>query len=327
MSHERNISTATAAGLAYGVLAYTWWGLAPIYFKLVDHVAPVVVLAHRIVWSCALLVVILLVMRRWPRVPAALRDRRVMGTLCVSTVLIAINWLVFIYAVAADRVVDASLGYFINPLFMVALGMVFLGERLRALQWTAVALAAAGLVWLSLAREGLPWIALVLPASFGSYSLMRKRANVGPLAGLFIETMLLAPVAVAFLVWVEMGGGFGDAVGTGTGEAGADGAAEPGRWATLGLLSLAGIVTTAPLLWFVAGVQRLSLASMGFLQYLSPSIQFAIGVAVFGEALGRDRVVTFGLTWLALGLFIADAVRQTRAARRRLARSAVPPAA
>src|SRR5690606_22391643 len=171
------------------------------------------VLAHRVVWSCALLAAILFAMRLWPPVRTALGDRRLMATLCVSTVLIAINWLVFIYAVAADRVVDASLGYFVNPLFMVVLGMVFLGERLRRAQWVAVALAAAGLVWLSLAREGLPWIALILPASFGSYSLIRKRANVGPLAGLFIETMLLLPAAAALLVWVEMGGGFGGMFG------------------------------------------------------------------------------------------------------------------
>lgn len=289
------------AGFLYGVAAYAWWGLVPAYFKLVAHVPAPVVLGHRVLWSVVLLVALLTLGGRWPEVRAVARVPRVWPWLAASTVFIAVNWLVFIYAVASGRLIEASLGYFINPLVMVVLGMLFLGERLRPAQWAAAVIAGAGVVYLTIASAGLPWIAVVLPISFGLYSLIRKRAPVGPLAGLFIETALLAPLAAAYVAWAHFREGAPGGMNT------------PG---TVALLSLAGIITTLPLLWFVAAARRLPLVSMGFLQYISPSLQFLTAVLVFGEPFGRDRVVAFILIWVALGLFILDSLQRRRSAAR-----------
>ena len=287
---------STRAGLLYGAAAYAWWGLVPGYFKLVAHVPATVVLGHRIVWSVVLLAAILGVRRRWGEVGAIVRRRSLWPWLGVSTVLIAGNWLVFIYAVATDRLLDASLGYFINPLVMILLGMVFLRERMRPAQWAATGIAACGVGCLSLSHGGLPWIAMVLPVSFGLYGLVRKRAPVGPVSGLFVETALLSPASALYLAWFHF---------SGQTEAAASNTA-----ATLGLLPLAGVVTTAPLLWFVAAAQRLRLVTLGFLQYLSPTLQFLTAVLVFGEPFGRERAVTFGLIWVALAGFAADSIRR-----------------
>lgn len=289
-------AASTRAGLAYGVAAYAWWGLVPGYFKLIAHVPATVVLGHRIVWSVLLLAAILGVRRRWGEVGAIAGQRTLWPWLGLSTLLIAGNWLVFIYAVATGRLLDASLGYFINPLVMILLGMVFLGERMRPAQWAAAGIAAAGVGYLSLSHGGLPWIAMVLPVSFGLYGLVRKRAPVGPVSGLFVETALLGPASAAYLMWFHLSDGPGvEAAGTA---------------GTLGLLLLAGVVTTAPLLWFVAAAQRLRLVTLGFLQYLSPTLQFFTAVLVFGEPFGRDRAITFALIWVALGIFAADSIRR-----------------
>lgn len=227
------------------------------------------------------------------------RDPRTRLLLLASTVCITVNWLVFIYSVAQGRLVESSLGYFINPLFTILLGMVFLGERLRPAQWIAVSIAACGVGTLTLAR-GLPWIAIVLPVSFGFYSLIRKQTRVGPIVGLFVETAMLTPFA---LVWATLG------------HAGPEGAAFTSV-GTLGLLSVSGVVTTVPLVLFVAAAQRLPLTTMGFLQYINPTIQFLTAVLLFGEPFGRDRVIAFLLIWLALAILIGDTVRRALGSRR-----------
>ncbi len=288
-------SKTQRSGLLFGLAAYGWWGLVPAYFKLVAHVPAPMVLAHRIVWSVLLLAAVIVVGRHWASVRAAIGDRRVRRWLTASTLLIAINWLVFIYSVSAGKLVEASLGYFINPLFTVVLGMVFLGERLRPAQWAAACIAAGGLVYLTAARGGLPWIAIVLPISFGFYSLIRKQAPVGALAGLFIETALLTPLALVYLSWSH-----------------AQPAAESMNTpATLALLSLSGIITAVPMLCFVAAARRLPLVTLGFMHYLCPTLQFLTAVLIFGEPFGRDRAITFALIWVALGVFVVDSVRRS----------------
>lgn len=287
-------------GLLYGFAAYGWWGLSPLYFKALHHVPPAVILAHRIVWSVALLVLLLAARRAWPEVRLLIRRPRLWAVLTATTILISINWLVFIYAVSVGRLVESSLGYFINPLFTVVLGMVFLKERLRPAQWGSVLLAAVGVGYLSLTRGGLPWISLVLPVSFGLYGLIRKRVPVSPLVGLFVETSLVGPFALAYALMAHA----------------SDDAHRFTDLGTLAILSLAGVITTLPLLWFVAAAQRLPLVTLGFLQYLTPTLQLAVAVGLFGEPFDRARVVTFGLIWAALALFLWDALSLARSRSR-----------
>lgn len=287
-------------GILLGVGSYVWWGLGSFYFKAIANagVPPTITLSHRIVWSFAALLVLVMIGGRQRELVSVLRDPRTRVLLAASTVCITVNWLVFIYAVANERLVESSLGYFINPLFTIVLGMVFLRERLRPAQWVACVVAACGVATMTISR-GLPWIAIALPVSFGMYSLIRKRARVGPIVGLFVETALLTPLALAWMAW-----------GHTRPEAAAFTTA-----GTLGLLALAGIVTTVPLLLFVAAAQRLPLTTMGFLQYINPTIQFLVAVLLFGEPFGRDRVIAFALIWGALAILVVDTVRRAWGAR------------
>lgn len=293
---------ASRVGLFYALGAYLWWGLiAPNYFKLVAHVPAPLVLAHRIIWSVLLLTVLLAASKQIREALAALRQPRLRIWLLVSTILIAINWIVFIHAIATHRLIEASIGYFINPILTVLLGMLFLNERLRRPQWAAILIAALGLVVFALARglgaaDSFPWIAFVLPISFGLYSLIRKRTPVSALAGLFVETAMLAPAALIYLVWAHAQP---DAATFNT----------PGSWS---LLALAGVVTTVPLLWFVAGAQRLSFTTIGFLQFINPTLQFLTAVLIFGEPLTRSVAIALGVIWLAVGVFIADSIFRAR---------------
>jgi len=301
------------AGLVYGVLAYGTWGLAAIYFKSVAHVPPVEVLAHRVVWSVPLLILILTIAKRWGQVRDLVRNRSAWLPLCIATALIAVNWGVFIYSVASEHLTEASLGYFLNPLVNVLLGMVFLGEKPRRLQWVALGLAALG-VGLMVAIVGrLPWIALTLACSFGVYGLVRKRSPAGPLAGLMVETSLLLPVAIGFLVLTWLG--LASWQPSGRAEPWIPGTGEPGLgvWGERGLLVFAGVMTTLPLLWFAAGARRLRLSTMGFLQFIAPTGQFLIAVLWFGEAMDSRRLAAFGLIWVGVMVFAADsAVRVAR---------------
>lgn len=285
-------------GVLHAALAYVAWGLFPLYFRQVAAVPALEIVLHRTVWSLAFVLVVLAVLRRWAWLPVALRQPRLVAVSAASALLLAANWLTYVWAVNNGHVIDSSLGYFINPLVYVLLGRVVLGERLRGAQWAAVALAAAGVLWLALQTGRLPWIALALAASFGFYGLLRKTAPLGSLEGLTIETLLLAPPALALL---------GVAAWQGRG------ALAGGDAATIAWLLLAGPLTAVPLLLFASGARRVSLATLGLLQYIGPTLQFLLGVWLFREPFGAGQLAGFVLIWLALALYSADGVR--RAAR------------
>ncbi|GFO80983.1 MAG: chloramphenicol resistance permease RarD [Methyloceanibacter sp.] len=300
--------TETRIGLAYGLAAYLWWGLAPIYFKAVAAVPAVEVLAHRVVWSAVLLAGLLLVKRRVREALGAVRDRRTAGLLAVTTVLIAVNWLTFIFAVANGYLLQASLGYYVNPLLNVVLGFVILRERLRPLQWVSVAIAAVGVAYFTLRLDTFPWVAAVLAVTFGTYGLLRKTARVEALTGLAVETTLLAPLAAGYMVYLwTHGGKFG----------------QVSRRLDV-LLVAAGVVTTLPLLWFTHAARRLRFVTIGFLQYVAPSAQFLLAVLAFGERFTPAHAVTFGCIWAALILFSTESVLRYRAAARRDVRAVSP---
>jgi chloramphenicol-sensitive protein RarD len=296
----------SAAGLLYGLAAYGWWGLMPLYFKAVGAVPPWELLAHRIVWSVVLLAAVLTLWRRWPDLARCLRDRRLLVLLLLSAVLVGLNWLVYIHGVATRRIVHTSLGYFINPLFSILLGLVFFRERLRPWQWVAVGLAAAGVAWHVGGVGELPWIALVLAGSFGLYGLVRKVTPVDALLGLTVETLVLMPPALAFLGWQAGQGANAFARGEG--------------WTDV-LVLTSGVVTAVPLLCFGAAARRLRLSTLGFLQYLAPSMQLALGVFLYGEEFSPQRAVTFGLIWAGLAVLTAESLLN----RRRAAPAPRPP--
>ena len=278
-------------GIVYAALAYLSWGLFPLYFRQVAAVPALEVVLHRTLWSLVFVLALLAVRRQWAWMRELLRQPRVLGAFALSALLLAANWLTYVWAVNNGHVVDASLGYFILPLVNVALGYVFLHERPRPGQWLAVAVAAAGVLWLTVLTGRLPWIALVLALSFGFYGLLRKVAVLGALEGLTLETILLAPVTLAVLgAWAWQG----------------QGALVQGDATTLGWLVLAGPVTAIPLLWFAAGARRIPLATMGILQYISPSLQLALGVWLFHESFESSRLAGFVLIWAALLVYTLE---------------------
>ncbi len=281
----------------YGVAAYGWWGLVALYFKAVSTVPSFEVLSHRIIWSVGLLALLMRWYGRWPAAVRALRERRTLLTLLATTGLIAINWLTFIYAVASGHTLQASLGYFINPLVNVLLGVIFLGERLRPWQIGSVTLAGAGVAYLTLAYGQFPGIALVLAFSFGFYGLLRKTVRADSLTGLTIETTLLLPLSLGYVLWlgIQGGGSFGTV----------------SRSLDL-LLILAGVITFVPLLWFAAAARRLTLSTLGFLQYIAPTGQLLLAVAVFGERFTAAHAVCFACIWTALVIYTIDAVSRVR---------------
>ena len=289
-------------GLVYAALAYVIWGLFPIYFHALARVDAFEIVMHRSLWSFVFVWAVLVAMRRLQWVPAVVRQPRLVAQFMLSALLLSANWLLYVWAVNHGHVVEASLGYFVTPLVNVLLGTWVLKERPRRLQWLAVAVAACGVLWLTLTLGRPPWIALGLAASFGSYGLLRKTASLGALEGLAVETAVMAPVAIVALALmaVPKGGVF----------AGMDGA-------TTGWLLFAGPLTAIPLLLFAAGARRITMATLGTLQYLSPTIQFLLGVTWFGEPLQGMRLVGFVLIWLALGVYSADGflwMRRHRAA-------------
>ena len=278
-------------GIVYAALAYVAWGLFPLYFRQVAQVPSLEVVMHRTLWSLVFVFVVLAVRRQWAWMAAVLRQPRVQGAFALSAVLLSANWLTYVWAVQNHHVVDASLGYFILPLVNVALGFVFLHERPRPGQWLAVAVAAAGVLWLTVQAGRLPWIALVLALSFGFYGLLRKVAVLGALEGLALETLVLAPVAAAVLGWWAWQG---------------QGALLQADAPTLGWLLLAGPLTAVPLLLFAAGARLIPLATLGILQYISPSLQFALGVWFFHEPFQPARLAGFVLIWAALCVYTAE---------------------
>ncbi|WP_156445804.1 EamA family transporter RarD, partial [Sphingomonas sp. CCH9-F2] len=277
---------AMRSGLILGIGAYAAWGLLPLYLRLLRGVPSLEVLAHRIVWSLLLLIVIVVVTRRAGAIRAAARGRT-LALLAASATLIAINWLVYIWAVQHGHVLEASLGYFINPLVNVALGMALLGERIGRVQKAAVAVAAAGVAVMALSGGGALWISLTLALSFGTYGLIRKVAAIDSLGGLTVETALLLVPALAVIAMAQVGG---------------QGAFGQDRTVDL-LLVLAGAVTAVPLLMFAAAARRLRYATMGLLQYIAPTLQFVEAVALFHEPLRPVHLVTFALIWTGCALY------------------------
>jgi chloramphenicol-sensitive protein RarD len=284
-------------GIALGAGAYALWGLFPLYWPLLEPSGSIEVLAHRVVWSLVAVGVLVQVLRRGPEVRQVLRDGRRVARLALAAVLIAVNWGTYIYGVTSEQVVETSLGYFINPLVTVLLGVVVLGERLRPLQWGALGVAGLAVVVLTVETGHPPWLALVLAASFGTYGLLKKTAGVRAVEGLAVETAVLAPVAAVYLLVLG-------AQGTGT-------FASAGTGHALLLVS-SGIVTVVPLLMFGASAQRVPLFTLGLLQYLTPTMQFLLGVLLRHEPLGLAKLLGFCLVWVALAVFTYDLVRSSR---------------
>ncbi|MBX3627968.1 MAG: EamA family transporter RarD [Rhizobacter sp.] len=278
-------------GALYAALAFALWGIFPLYFRQIASVPSGEILVHRIVWSLVFVLVVLTLRRQWAWVKPVLRSPKVLLAFAASAVLLSVNWLTYIWAVNSGHVIEASLGYFINPLVNVLLGYTVLHERLRPVQWLALGIAGAGVLWLAVLAGHPPWIALALAASFGAYGLMRKVASLGALEGLTLETLLLAPIAIAVLgVWMWQGTSVFPAPEAGT-----------NLW-----LIAAGPITAVPLLLFAAGARQISLTTLGLLQYIGPTIQLAIGLWIFHEPFSAKRLMGFALIWAALALYSAE---------------------
>jgi len=290
--------TESTKGILFGIATYGFWGFVAVYFKLLVGVSPLEILAHRIVWSVVVLVAIITILRRWPELALVARNRRSLRLLLMSTVLIAANWFVFIWAVTHNHLVEASLGYFINPLVSVLLGFIVLHEHLRTIEWLSIALAAMAVTWLAVGGGTFPWISLSVAFSFGFYGLVRKMAAVPPLEGLTIETAILLPIASGYLLHRAAAGTlmFGHA-----------------SHSLDLLLMAAGPITAIPLLWFGAAVRRLRLATVGLLQYMTPTIQFCLAVAVYHEPFGSRKIVAFALIWCAVAMYTVANLRMRNA--------------
>ncbi|MFO1406316.1 MAG: EamA family transporter RarD [Steroidobacteraceae bacterium] len=287
-----------SSGLAAAVTAFAMWGVFPLYLKPLSGVPALQVMSHRIVWCCVVVFGWLAARRELSAVGAALRRPATRSRLAASAVCISINWLIYTWAVTNGHVVDASLGYFINPLVSVVLGVAVLHERLNRVQWTAVAIAGAGVLYLAVALGRPPWIALALAASFGMYGLIRKVVQVDSVPGLATETLLVAPLAAAYLLWCESQG------------SGALGHSTP---LVNALLLLSGVVTATPLALFAYGARRIPLSMVGLVQYIGPTLQFLIGVFVFGEAFPPTRAIGFAMIWSALVVYAGDGLWRRRA--------------
>jgi chloramphenicol-sensitive protein RarD len=287
-------------GMVYALLAYVAWGLFPLYFRLLAGVTALEIVLHRVVWSLVFLGALLLWLRRWRWLPPLRHRPVVLGASFVSALLLSGNWLIYVWAVTNGRVIDASLGYFINPLVSVLLGTFVLRERPRAGQWAAVALAAGGVLWLAALGPRVPWVGLAIAASFGLYGLMRKTAALGALEGLTLETLFLAPAAVAVLGWWTWQGSGGLAQHDAT---------------TLAWLIGVGPLTAVPLLLFAAGARRIPLATLGLLQYVSPSLQLLLGVWLFHEPLAGARLTGFAIIWVALALYSLESWHRAHSQR------------
>ena len=287
-------------GIAYALSAYLIWGMFPLYFKQVADVPALEVVMHRTVWSLLFVLLVLLARKRWAWLGEAKRQPKVLGVFALSALLLSSNWLTYVWAVQNQRVLDASLGYFILPLVNVTFAYAFLGERPRRGQWMAVGMAALGVVWLTIQSGRLPWVALVLALTFGFYGLLRKVAVLGALEGLTLETLVLAPIAAAYLAY---GLWHGDSV------------LLQGPTATLAWLAVGGPLTAIPLLLFAAGARRIPMTTLGILQYASPSILFLLSVLVFKEPLQVPRLIGFALIWGALVVYSLEGLFNSRRMR------------
>ncbi|KQT93662.1 protein rarD [Marmoricola sp. Leaf446] len=297
MSRTREPRSAAQQGFLLGAAAYAMWGLFPLYWTLLAPAGAIEILAHRVCWSLVTMVALTLLLRRTPQLRAILRDRRVVLLLTAAAVVIAFNWGGFIYGVNAGRVVEVSLGYFVNPLVTVLLGVLVLGERLRPVQWAAVGLAGVAVVVLTVDYGHPPWVAVLLAGSFGTYGLMKKKADVGAVESLTLETVVLVPLALGYLVWLTA---------SGRSSFGTEGAGHAV------LMVSTGLVTAVPLICFGAAATRVSMTTIGLLQYLAPTLQFVLGLVVFGEQMTPVKWLGFGLVWVALVAFTVEALGHRR---------------
>ncbi|MFB8367991.1 EamA family transporter RarD [Pseudarthrobacter sp. NPDC055928] len=307
------VDKETTAGIAFGIGAYGLWGLLPVYFFVLQPAGAVEIVANRVVWSLIFCALLITVTRSWRALTGAFRDRSVFGTLTIAAVLIAVNWLTYTYGVTTGQAVEASLGYFINPLVSVLLGVFVLKEKLRPLQWAAVGIGFIAVGVLTVSYGKLPWIALTLAVSFGLYGFVKKRVGpkVDAVTSLSVETMVLTPLAAATMVWLGVSG---TATLTSHG---------PGHfW----LLLASGVITAVPLLFFGASARRLPMTTIGLLQYFAPILQFIVALVVFREAMTLERWIGFGVVWLALLVLTVDMLRATRknSVARKLARTSTP---
>jgi len=286
-------------GVIYALCAYTLWGFAPLYFKYIDHIDPLEIIMHRIIWSFALLLLLVLAMGQWNVLKDILARPKQLVVLAIASVLVGSNWLIFIWAVNNDRMLEASLGYFINPLLNVALGMLFLGERLPRLQLFAVAIAFFGVSIQVVLFGTIPWISLALAGSFGVYGLIKKKIKLKALTSLCIETAILTPPAIVYWFFLES----------------ESASFVSNEWSLNLTLVSAGIVTTLPLLAFGAAATRLPYYVQGLFQYIGPSLMFILAIVVFNEELDQTKLITFGFIWLALFVFVFDMWRKARKKR------------
>jgi chloramphenicol-sensitive protein RarD len=302
--------TEERRGYLYGLAAYALWGFFPIYFKLLKPSPPLEILAHRIIWSVVFIGLLLAAMRNWRFLGRLVRDRRLLGGVTLAAILIAVNWGTYIVGVNSSRVVETALGYFITPLVVVLLGVTVQRERLRAWQWAAVGVGAVAVAVLTIDYGHLPYIALVLAASFGSYSLVKKRLALPPAEGLFVESSVLALPALGYLGWLNATGG-----------------AEFGHVSVLHtvLMVAAGVATAGPLLLFAGAANRVPMVGLGILQYVAPILQLGLGVLLFHEPMPPARLAGFALVWVALVIFTVDGLRGAR--RTRSERTAADPTA
>lgn len=296
-------------GMLMGFSAYAIWGVFPIYFYFLTAVSSWEVLAHRIVWSVVTLLALLWWRGRLRSVFTTLASPRQAGLLALASLLISANWLIYIHAIATQRTIDASMGYFINPIFLILLGIVLFKERLNRYQTACIALASAGIIYQLATLGGFSWISLTLPAAFGGYGAIKKHLHLDSIASLFLETLMVTPLMLLYLAWQARTQGLAVIDGTPVEQT---------------LLILAGVVTTIPLLLFAEGAKRLPLNVMGFLQYITPSLQFSIGLFAFGEPLNHHKLVGFVLVWIGLLVLMAGQAHTLQ--RRRLARVPVEPA-
>ncbi len=309
MNEQKNSRThIERSALIAGIAAFGTWGLIPVYWKLLKIVPAGEILAHRFVWTTLFLIVLLTWQGRWPELRAATRSRRTLLYCLTSGLAIAVNWFLFIWAVNIGRVIETSLGYFMTPLVNVLFGAIFLRERLTRWQVVSVLLTTIGVLNLTLGYGKFPWVALTLCVSFGVYGLLRKKSRTRPIPGLFLETTLLTPIAVLYLLNLQRGGAliFG-----------------PGHWSLALLLVSTGVVTGLPLVWFGHAARHLRMTTIGFLQYLSPTGSFLLGVFLYHEPFTRAHLITFTFIWTALAIFTVEAVLRWHSGREHVS-SVVP---
>src|SRR5438552_248745 len=313
MSKQSSKSDETSALIA-GIAAFTTWGLVPIYWKLLKAVPATEILAHRVVWTSIFLIALLSWQQRWTEVETNVRSRHARLYCLASGSMIAITWFLYIWAVNIGRVIETSLGYFMTPLMNVLLGAIFLRERLRRWQLVSVLLGTLGVLNLTLGYGRFPWVALTLCTTFGLYGLLRKKSGTAAIPGLFLETIMLVPAALGYLVWLKANGALLFA---------------RGGWDMSILLITTGIVTAVPLFWFGYAARYLRLTTIGFLQYLAPTGSFFLGVFLYHEPFTRGHFITFGLIWIALAIFTFEAVTRWRSTRphRAMFPAACPPEA